>query len=145
MVVNGNPAISYYDETNDNLKYVRATNVGGSVWGTPITIDSDQDVGSYTSLMVVDGNPAISYYDGTNDNLKYVRATDANGSAWGTPLTIDNSDDNVGSYTSLMVVNGNPAISYCDETHYDLKYVRADTQSGEANQHFTFLPLIIKN
>ena len=43
--------------------------------------------------------------------------------------TID-STGNVGQYTSLAVVNGNPAISYFAGSGGDLKYVRANDTSG---------------
>jgi hypothetical protein len=129
-VVNGTPAISYYDASTLDLKYVRATDASGTTWGTPLTLDSTGTVGWYTSLEVVNGNPAISYYDVVNQDLKYVRATDASGSTWGTPLTLDGTGTNVGQYTSLAVVNGNPAISYYDATNFDLKYMQATDISG---------------
>ena len=59
-VVNGKPAMSYYDVTNDDLKYVGANAAGGADWGTPVTLDSTGTVGQYTSLVVVNGKPAIS-------------------------------------------------------------------------------------
>lgn len=74
QVVNGFPAISYYDANNGNLKYIRATTANGSAWGTVITVDSTDSVGLYNSLQIVNGFPAISYYDATNGDLKYVRA-----------------------------------------------------------------------
>jgi len=46
-VVNGNPAISYWDVTNRDLKYVRATDVRGTAWNSPMTLDSTGSVGSY--------------------------------------------------------------------------------------------------
>ena len=128
-VVDGNPAISYYDATNSDLKYVRAQDASGLSWGTPVTLDSPGNVGTFTSLAVVNGNPAISYYDATNSDLKYMRATNVSGSSWGTPATLD-STDQVGFYTSLAVINGNPAISYYDGTNGDLKYIRATTPNG---------------
>lgn len=128
-VINGNPAISYYDGTNGNLKYVRATDADGTSWGIPVTIDSIGNVGQYTSLDVVDGNPAISYHDTTLDDVKYVRATDINGTGWDTPLTLD-SDGIVGAHTSLTIVSGNPAISYRDNTNLTLKYIRATDTTG---------------
>ncbi|MEY2879388.1 MAG: hypothetical protein RLZZ15_1768, partial [Verrucomicrobiota bacterium] len=131
-IVNGNPAISYYDVTNGDLKYIRATTTSGTLaadWGTPATLDSTGDVGLYTSLAVINGNPAISYHDFTNFDLKYVRALDASGTTWGTPATLDSSA-NVGLYTSLAVVNGFPAISYFKATNQDLKYIIATTASG---------------
>ena len=128
-VVKGNPAIAYYDQTNGDLKYVRANNANGSSWGTPVTVDSGGVVGSLPSLGVVNGRPAISYYDSSNSDLKYVRASDSSGSGWGTPVTVD-SGGSVGSYSSLAVVSGNPAISYYDLGSQDLKYVRANDING---------------
>lgn len=71
-VVDGNPAISYFDNSNFDLKYVRATNADGSIWETPRILDAAGIVGQYTSLFIVDGQPAISYYDQTNGDLKFV-------------------------------------------------------------------------
>ncbi|MCX6878424.1 MAG: SUMF1/EgtB/PvdO family nonheme iron enzyme [Verrucomicrobia bacterium] len=121
-VVDGMPAISYFDDTNADLKYVRATDGIGGTWGAPITLDSTGSVGFCTSLEVVNGKPAISYYDQTNGDLKYVSATDASGTVWGTPMTFDSTGD-VGEYNALAVVNGFPAISYYDTTNGDLKFI----------------------
>ena len=130
-IVAGKPAVSYYDVTNGDLKFVRASNAAGTAWDAPVTIDSTGDVGQYASLVVVDGNPAVAYYDATNGDLKYVRATDATGSAWDSPVTLDSTGD-VGQYISLAMVNGNPAVSYYDVTNEDLKFVRANDTSGSS-------------
>jgi uncharacterized repeat protein (TIGR01451 family) len=130
VVVNGNPAISYYDLTNGNLKYVRAINADGSVWGGLVIVDSGGDVGAFSALTVVNGNPAISYYDFTNGALKFIRADNANGTAWTTAaISVDTAGD-LGTYTSLAVVNGNPAISYHDVTNTNLKFARACDADG---------------
>jgi len=128
--VNGNPAISYWDASNSDLRYVRATNASGTAWGTPITVDGDGDTGYFPSLVIVNGNPAISYHDSGNDVLRYVRATDASGTAWGAPITVDTGD--TGLNLSMAIVDGNPAISYYDATNGDLRYVRATDASGTA-------------
>ncbi|MDZ4290204.1 MAG: choice-of-anchor D domain-containing protein, partial [Prosthecobacter sp.] len=120
-IVNSNPAISYLDITNGDLKYVRASDASGTSWSGPVTVDNTGRVGYFTSLAVVDGNPAISYYDDTNGDLKYVRASDASGTSWGTPVTVD-STGLVGFFTSLVVVDGNPAISYLDYGNGNLKW-----------------------
>ena len=125
-ITSGNPSISYYDATNSDLKYVRATDASGTAWGTPITVDSTGSVGRYTSLAITNGNPSISYYDNTNGDLKYVRATDASGTAWGTPEIVD-STGSAGLFTSLAITNGNPSIGYYDATNADLKYARGGT------------------
>ncbi|MCB1221033.1 MAG: PQQ-binding-like beta-propeller repeat protein [Planctomycetales bacterium] len=129
-VVDGFPAVAYYDDWSAALSYVRATNAQGSAWGSPIQLDSI-DTGYYCSLAVVDGFPAISYQATDTYDLKYVRATNAQGSAWGTPLAID-TVDSVGWYTSLAVVDGNPAISYFNDTSDDLMYIRASNAQGSA-------------
>ncbi len=128
-VVNGNPAISYWNEANSDLKYVRASDSSGSSWGSPVTVDATGSVGHTCSLAVVSGFPAISYWDFSNNDLDYVRASDASGSSWCSPVTVDSSVA-VGSFASLAVVSGFPAISYYDGDNGDLKYVRATDASG---------------
>jgi uncharacterized delta-60 repeat protein len=88
ILVDGTPAIAYYDATNKDLKYVRAQDARGTSWNTPITIASRGDVGRFSSLQVINGNPAITYYDETNKTLMYVRSTDVPGVVWGNPTPI---------------------------------------------------------
>jgi hypothetical protein len=101
----GNPHISYYDETNGNLKYAYND---GSKWDI-IAVDSTGDVGVYTSLALDDaGNPHISYYDKTNGYLKYAHY---NGTA--PDISAVDSVGQVQGYTSLALDNaGNPYIGY---------------------------------
>lgn len=129
VVVNGNPAISYYNLSEDTLRYVRATDAKGSAWGAPITVDPG-GAGAYTSMVVANGHPAISYY-ATGGGLRYVRANDPSGTAWGNPITL-NDVGNVGQFTSMTLVGGHPAIAYYDVTNADVKYIRANDPSGTA-------------
>jgi hypothetical protein len=122
-VINGQPAVSYYDYTNADLMYMRAVDANGTEWSYHKTVDSIGEVGGFCSLVVVNGAPAISYIGGANADLKYVRATDASGSAWSAPVTLDSPGD-VGRDNSLAVINGQPAVSYYDYTDGDLKFIR---------------------
>jgi len=65
----GNPHISYFDDTNENLKY---TYHDGAAWQIQ-TADSGAFVGRHTSLALDSGdNPHISYWDySTPRDLKY--------------------------------------------------------------------------
>jgi hypothetical protein len=111
------PHISYYDETNGDLKYARWT---GSEWiYESVDYGSEVDVGLHTSLAVDgDGHPHISYYGQTNGDLKYAHWT---GSEWDIQ-TVD-SDGVVGQFTSLALDGDDkPHISYYDATNGDLKY-----------------------
>ena len=131
-VVDGRPAIAYYEALYQDLEYVRAGDATGSSWGSPLTVYSAGDVGQYASLAVVDGRPAIGYFDATTKYLKYVRASDATGSTWGTPVTVDSAGI-VGLHTSLALVDGRPAIAYFRSIpNYDLKYVRAGDAIGSS-------------
>ena len=76
--------ISYYDNTNNALKY--ATNVSGSFGDDHGGYYDSADVGQYTSIAVgTSGAVYISYYDVTNSALMY--ATNVTGS-WGRPRWI---------------------------------------------------------
>lgn len=140
-VVNGNPAITYYDADGQNLKYVRATNADGTAWGTQVVIDSAGDVGWFTSLAVVNGRPAVCYYDKTNGRVKYARASDTTGAAWAAPVVVDNVGTGLGTRMSMQVVSGKPAIAYFDQAAGDLRYARANDTDGAAGQWGT--PVVI--
>jgi hypothetical protein len=130
--VNGNPIISYLDFGNVNLKIAACNNptceaLGGAPAATNTTIDSDSDVGWYSSIAIgTNGNPIISYYDETNNDLKIAACKNPTciGETEGDRsdrYTIDSNGD-VGFVTSIAIgTNGNPIISYYDETNLNLK------------------------
>lgn len=126
-VVNGRPAISYYDRSNESLKFARASDADGANWSAPITIDSGS-VGTYSSLAMVNGNPAVSYHDpnALDDHIKFIRAADANGTTWDAPIILDTG--NLGAYTSLEVIGGNPAVSY--QGSAGLRFAQASDANG---------------
>jgi len=125
-VVNGNPAIvsRHRDlvpppegvETRPGLHYVRALDVDGAEWGTPIVLDSDGEIGQWPSLAVVGGNPAAVYDSGSVQGdkfvwvVRYVSALDANGDVWDSPVVVD-VGQTYGN-RSLIVANGRPAVAY---------------------------------
>ncbi len=116
----GNPAISYYDATNEDLKYAHWN---GTSWDIE-TVDDEGKVGYPTSLAFhSSGNPSIAYYDYTNESLNYAYW---NGSAW----NIQEVDDVGSTYNDFLSYNislvldpaGNPAIAYNDADPSTLKY-----------------------
>jgi PKD repeat protein len=114
---NGKPRISYYDESNKDLKYAAWD---GNRW-VITTVDSTKRVGEYASLKLdAKGDPRISYYDASHKDLKFAAWNSAT-SKWGIE-TVDSSGK-VGSFTSLVLNSqGRPGISYYDQSHKDLKY-----------------------
>ncbi len=110
---NGYPAIAYFDDDVDNLRYA---SWNGTSWDLT-TIDSTGDVGRYPSLAFdpADGNPAISYHDLTNGDLKLAWF---NGTSWQTQPV--DTVGTVGTYTSLAFNDygtGFPAIAYVDSAN----------------------------
>ena len=44
-VIDGKPAVSYYDEIKGSLLYISADDVFGDTWSIPATVDVAGDVG----------------------------------------------------------------------------------------------------
>lgn len=111
----GNPRISYWDQTNDDLRFVSKS---GSGWVSE-SVDAAGATGGYNSLVLdTQGNPCISYYDGTAADLRL--ATKA-GAGWNLE-TVDATGD-VGREGSVALdAQGNPSIAYFDDTNDRLKY-----------------------
>ena len=117
----GNPAISYYDNSSNDLKYAA---FDGKQWITE-TIDQGGNVGRFNAISHgPDGHPAIAYYDWTNRDLKFASF---NGQRWN--IEIVESDQMIGTEVSLSYdPDGNPAISYHNVSSRDLKFASYDDQ-----------------
>jgi uncharacterized repeat protein (TIGR01451 family) len=133
----GNPIISYYDTTSDDLKVAHCNDndcTGGDESieivddGGPLPLNDD--VGRYTSLALygAGNNPVIAYYDGTNGNLKLTHCNDADCTGADESIVAVDIAGDVGQYTSMVLdANGYPVISYYADSGGDLKVVHCDT------------------
>ena len=101
------PVISYYDQTNGDLKVIRCNDAFCNAGGDTITtVDaSANNVGLWTSLALgADGFPVISYYDDTDDALKVAKCDDVACAPGGeTITTVDDPGNDVGKYSSLAI------------------------------------------
>jgi hypothetical protein len=115
-----------YNNSGGNLYYNH-----GDFVTSPVSVDPATGL-YHGSVYEVNGRPAIAYYDFTNGRLLYKRADDATGSAWTAPSTVVDAGggDDVGSRPSLIIVNGNPAIAYVNETTNRVEYLRSDDVNG---------------
>jgi hypothetical protein len=103
-------AVASYTQCDD-LKY--AIRLNGTWANHTQTVDSDGNVGAYSSL-AVEGGPDyedmaqhISYYDQTNQQLKYCWGT---GAFW--TCGVADTDGDVGRYSSMVVASSRPYIAY---------------------------------
>jgi hypothetical protein len=131
----GLPIISYFDDTNDDLKVAHCGNADCSSGNIVTTVDSEGIVGSYTSITIgTDGQAVISYYDETNYHLKVIQCFGAYCSSFANNITTVDSGGTVGQYTSITIgTDGLPVISYLDVGNNDLKVAKcgnADCSSG---------------
>ena len=122
--------ISYFDNTNFDLKVVHCTNTSCLSFDTPTTVDSTGVVGVDTSITIgIDGFPVISYRDLANNDLKVAHCTNTSCSTFDTPTTVD-STGAVGFDTSITIgTDGLPVISYRDSDNDDLKVVHCTNTS----------------
>jgi hypothetical protein len=128
--VAGRPTIVYADSGGLPM-YVRALDVDGTAWGTPVQVNTSDSAGSNLSLAIVDGHPAIACIGYDSYDLWYVRASDPAGNSWGTPVIVDSEVGGIFAFASLVVIEGRPAIAYKSGSGSDdLMYVRANDSTG---------------
>jgi hypothetical protein len=113
----GFPHISYYDATNQDLKYAR---YDGANWQIE-TVDSDGNVGRATSLALDPHDQPHISYRGTSGHVNYATY---NGTSWSIE-TVDTIT--LGSIRTSLALDsaGQPHIAYAT-AGYDLKYAYYD-------------------
>lgn len=123
--VGGGPALSYvkaYDVFGEGaeLRFGWSTVPAGTSWQS-IVVDADGPIYAPTSLVLASGKPVIAYrnfrLDGSNGvaGLRFAASFSADGQSGWQAHTVDNTS--VVRWPSLAVINGKPAIAYCDHLY----------------------------
>jgi len=125
--------IAYYNETSDDLRFIKNTNSGASQdWSTPITIDSTGTVGKECSIVLTEDNIIyISYVDSTNHYLKLARSTDS-GTNWDI-IPVDESGDVADVQTDIEVVDGTIYIVYAENISSSVRNLKIAKSSDNGN------------
>lgn len=121
----GLPVISYYDQTNVDLKVLHCGNAACTSGNTVSTVDSIQAVGESTSLAIgTDGLPVVSYRDASNGDLKVLHCGNAACTAGNQATGVDTATPFLGYDTSIAIgTDGFPVVSYYDAGSENLKFL----------------------
>ena len=98
-------------------------------------VDDSENAGKFVSMAIgQDGNPVMSYWDLSNNSLKVAKCNDPDCSGGDETITTVDSSARVGLYTSIAIsTDGNPVISYYDETNKDLKVAKCNDPACSGN------------
>ena len=118
--------ISYYDQSNADLKVLHCGNLQCDSGNTVTTVDSTGIVGRSSAITIGgDGLGLISYYDSTNQSLKVLHCGNQLCNLENTIIVADTSGSKIGWGTSIVMgVDGKAMISYYDETNQYLKLAK---------------------
>ncbi|MCC7477523.1 hypothetical protein IT575_03605 [bacterium] len=148
--IGGFPAVAYYDEANGELRYVRASDLSGTVWNSPTPVvahaAAGDTVGYSPQLVYVEGRPAVFFLDITNNSVLYKRADDNQGNAW-TGLAWAMTLGGANSFSSIsgtVFANGQPAVAYASSDG-SLNLATITTPDGSTGDYSTIeVPVVGK-
>lgn len=125
---NKNLYVSYYDDTEKNLKFAKSTDEGNQ-WFSAV-VDSIGTVGKFSSIAVEDENVYIAYTCSTENQIKLAHSTDG-GLTWSRNLqTVVDTKAYAQTSRFLSVEGGKIYISYQDIINNNLKTAIFENEEG---------------
>jgi len=117
----GKPVITFIDDDSDHLMIV-GRNGADTGWNPPLPIDAEGSFCNTVTAKLVGPNVGVAYCELNSCDLRYAYY-DVQHEQW-ERLVVDDLEYPCG-YASLAIIDGKPAVSYCDFGTSRLKYVRA--------------------
>jgi hypothetical protein len=103
LIVDGQPALCYFDDVTRSLNFTRKTSNG---WSTPKMIAKNVFIAGNTSLQIIRGKPLVCWHNYTTKTFMFVRALDISGSEWDIPQSIASTiNDGFNLTSSLLEYN----------------------------------------
>lgn len=138
MAPDGFPVISYYFNTDTELKVAKCTAADCSTSGIQI-LDTTNNVGRYSSIAIgEDGLPFVAYFDETDANLKVAKCGNVNCTNAAAIITTIDSTGTVGRGPSVTLApDGLPLVAYTDETNGYIKMLKCGNTGCSSNNVLT--------
>lgn len=120
----GNPVMSYWDGTNDDLRVAVCLDPSCSPGNVTVNVVAATGAVGWASSLVLNGlgHPVISFYDATNGDVMVAVCTDAVCTPGSVTTNVIDAAGDVGRATSMVLDElGNPVIAYYDYTQHSVK------------------------
>ena len=142
----GFPVISYYDETNGNLRVAKC----GDVSCTPALVslndaETGTDLGRESSIAIgTDGFPIISHFDDNANDLRVTKCDDVACTPAGNTSTAFETSDDTGYHSSLTIgSDGLPVVAYHNRTGgVSLKVLKCGNTSCTSSNTITEVDVV---
>jgi PKD repeat protein len=120
-VINGNPAVCFFDYNAKQLRFIRANDADGNSWGSEQILDDSAQAGRYCKLAEAGGRAYIVYYIESAIKLMAIHAADANASTWHAPELIAELPT---AYIDAAEISGQSSAAFIagNTVHYAVKY-----------------------
>ncbi|MBN2083215.1 hypothetical protein JW859_13535 [bacterium] len=120
-VVDGIPAVAYWDKTAGQVCYLRANDNIGFTWSDPLVISATTgSIEGDIDLAVVNNTPVIAFGD-VVEGLKCFVAKDAAGTSWNDPVQVATGND-TGKSVRIADVGGRIGLAYYDRSLQQIIY-----------------------
>ncbi|MCC7479016.1 PKD domain-containing protein, partial [bacterium] len=143
-IVDGNPAITYWNSTDNQLRHIRSIDSRGDLiidWLPAAIIHdaaADENIQPLETYDIIGGNPAVVYYyyDNPTDHLRFERSADTLGDGnadWTSGFNLQD-DNGTGSWScfGLKTLSGNPAVIYRNPNANQVHFRTASNAAGSA-------------